>query len=135
MITMHVRVVTTIDKAVLDTLDGKPATFEETIMSPVRPPVRRRLGATGPTLDLSDPYQALNPNGASSVGITIEGKFGGPHNTFSSVAVSITVTSRCDQTKAKVDEAKDLLFKEGLNALEFYADPLYEVLMKIVGKP
>jgi hypothetical protein len=123
MIELRVSVVTVINRWAIEELGGKLATWEGT----------QRVDTKKPLLGLKkkdDRFAALNPEGPASVTVGLEEKLSGPSGTYSSVAVHISVTARCDQNEAAIVQARDVLFKEGLQALEHYMRPALNLLLE-----
>lgn len=142
MIAMHVVVTTEISKVPIATLGGRAATFEEYLRMPIRPPIRPPAVRSTPitpsaraaAVTTSNRYKGINPDGKAEARVAVEEKLSGPRDTYSSVTVRVEVAVHCDQSEEAINTARDILFKEGLKALDHYADPLYEQLLRHLGK-
>lgn len=125
MIELYVQVVTVINGWAVPTLGGQNATWEATQrMDPSKPVEGKR-----PPKNL---FEGINQQGRASVKVGLEEKLSGPAGTYSSVSVRVEISARCDQDSASIRAARDALAKEGMKALEWYAAPALELLMRHV---
>ena len=125
MIELYIQVVTVINQWAVPTLGGKNATWEAT----------QRMDPTKPAEGKHAPknlFENINAQGRASVKVALEEKISGPPNTFSSIAVRVEISARCDQDSTSIRAARDALAKESMKALEWYAAPALELLMKHV---
>ncbi len=75
-----------------------------------------------------DRFAVLRETGPTSVGLELEEKVSGPPGTYSSVTVRVSITARCEQSSAAVEQAHDLLFTECTAAIDRYMRPAVEQL-------
>lgn len=119
MIALYVGVTTIVHNVPVEIIDNKYATWEGTQRVPTKP---------------IDRFAALNPSGSTEVKIALEEKLSGPSGTYSSVAVRIEISARCDQTTAAIHKATEVLFDEGSKALHHYIQPAMALLHEHVAQ-
>jgi hypothetical protein len=116
VISLHVLVVTTFRRHVVNELSGKLVTFEETQMPQ-------------PLSNTKDPIKSLYEPDGASVTVGLEEKISGPANTYSSVAVRIEISSRCKQDEIAIRNLTKALHGEAMRALHHYVAPTLELLL------
>jgi hypothetical protein len=124
MIELHVRVETVINQYAVQQLAGQLASWEGT----QRMDPKQMMGKK------ADRFAALNNKGDAKVLVGVEEKLSGPSGTYSSVTVRVEISARCDQNEKSVSETHELLFTEGLKALEFYMTPALNMLINHTEK-
>ena len=96
--TIHVEVDVNNDGDPLYEVNGKPASWERTI-------VRQK-----------DEFKKILGDGNARTSITVSERVGAEH--YSSCSISCTVTLTCNQDKATIERAKEMALNEGLAFLD-----------------
>lgn len=116
---MYVGVTTIVNDWPIDSLGGRPATWEWTQRMDPKKIAAGKKGAK---------FSCLQDDGAAEVRVAVEEKLSGPSGTYSSVSVRIEISARCHSDEESIDAARDLLFNESLKAVAHYMNPAINML-------
>lgn len=124
---LQVAVQTEVNKTLIHTIAGVPATWEATFMPTIDD--LRKAGNKAKESKAVTLYSAVDPKGEAEVSFGLEEKVSGPAGTYSSVTVQVRLTFRCAQTEAQVERALALAHRECVGALEKYIEPAQQLLV------
>jgi hypothetical protein len=95
----EVNVETTAQGSLVNTIDGEDATYTE-------------------IENLRDKYKVLLGDGQARVSLGVDERVSGPHGTYSSVSVRVSVTLSCDQSEEGISKASDLAIRKASSLLD-----------------